>query len=270
MATNSLLLQEETVPLKSRVWVSAADASCALLNNFAAGGALTYYYTRWRGLDPSLAAVVWLLFALWNAVNDPLFGYISDRTHSALGRRMPYIRFGAPIYAVAFIMFWVVLPEAFTSQAAMFIQLLLALFVFDTLYTAIATSIYVMPYEMAISNKARSSIYTWKIIFAVFPLAVPLILVPMIQPGPGESGATFQFVMIGFAISMGLLIYASTYFYQEKHFQQAEEQPGIVASIKECFKNRSFLLFEIISFTVIYCQTGLMQGVLYYFDEINV
>jgi GPH family glycoside/pentoside/hexuronide:cation symporter len=76
--------------------------------------------------------------------------------------------------------------------------------------------------------------------------------------------------MIGLAIVMGLVIFFSTYFYQEKHFQQDEEQFPIVKSFLECFKNVSFLIFEILSFSIIYVQTGLMQGVLYYFDELKV
>ena len=267
---DTIELQEEKVPVASRIWVSAADAACSMLNTFASGGALTYYFTRWRGMDPGYAAIVWLLFGVWNAVNDPLFGYISDRTKSGLGRRIPYIRYGAPIYIISFILFWVVLPGVFSGQVGMFVQMLLALFIFDSLYTAIATSIYVMPYEMAISNKARSSIYVWKIIFAVFPLAVPLILVPIIQPGPGEDAAFYQTSMVAFGIGMGLIIFFSTFFYHEKHFQQSEEQFGFLKSLKECFKNRSFVIFEVLSFTVIFVQTGLMQGVLYYFDEIDV
>ena len=268
--TDSILSVEEKVPLPSRIWVSAADAACSMLNSFATAGALTYYFTRWRGLDASYAAWVWILFGIWNAVNDPLFGYISDRTKSVLGRRVPYIRFGAPIYTLGFTLFWLVLPGFFSTQTGMFIQMLLALFIFDSLYTAIATSIFVMPYEMAISNKARSSIYVWKILFAVFPLAVPLILVPMIQPGPGDEALTFQIIMISFGVAMGLVIFASTFFYREKHLQQAEEQFAFFKSLVECFKNRSFVVFEVLSFTVIYVQTGLMMGVLYYFDEIDV
>src|SRR5512138_3125999 len=87
--------QEEHVPVKSRVWVSAADGACATLGGLATGGALTYYFTIWRGLDQTLAGYIWILFGLWNAINDPLFGYLSDRTKHNLGRRIPYIRFGA-------------------------------------------------------------------------------------------------------------------------------------------------------------------------------
>jgi glycoside/pentoside/hexuronide:cation symporter, GPH family len=103
-----------------------------------------------------------------------------------------------------------------------------------------------------------------------FSTAVPLILIPIIQPGPGEDAATFRLVMMGFGITMGAIIFFSTFFYKEKHFQQDEKQPGFIKSFIECFKNRSFIIFEVLSFTVIYAQTGLMQGVLYYFDEIEV
>lgn len=263
-------LQEEYVPVKSRVWVSIADASTATLQGMVGSGALTYFFTRWRGLDPSLAAVVWLLFGIWNAVNDPLFGWISDRTQNKLGRRRPYIRYGAPVIALAFISCWIEWPGTAGNQTLMFIQLLVALFAFDTLYTAIATSIYVMPYEMALSNKARGSILLWKVIFTIFPTAIPLVVIPIIQPGPGESATTFQIVMTIFGVAMGALVFISTYFYEEKHFTQNEQQPPIFTSIKECFKNFSFIIFEVVSFTVIYIQTSLMQGVLYYFDELKV
>ena len=64
----------------------------------------------------------------------------------------------------------------------MFIQLLIFLFFYDLLYTAVASALYVMPYEMAISNKARGSIFFWKVIFSVFAMVTPLLLIDMIKP----------------------------------------------------------------------------------------
>ncbi|MEE4194670.1 MAG: MFS transporter [Anaerolineae bacterium] len=272
MNDNPSPLQEETVPLKSRIWISGADAATAILQALVAAGALTYYFTELRGLSLELAGVVWLLFGIWNAVNDPLFGYISDRTKSGLGRRRPYIRYGAPIFALGFILFWVYIPGSEGNQTLLFIQMLLALFIFDTLYTAIATSIYIMPYEMAISNKARGTIYIWKIIFMVFTLVVPLALEATVKPDVGDVAgiARFRWIMIAFGVGMTALIFISTYFYKEKHFAQAEQQPPFVTAFKECFKNRSFLVFETISFTIIFAQTALMQGLWVYFDEIDV
>ncbi|MCE5192849.1 MFS transporter [bacterium] len=127
IATSKETLREETVPLHSRIWVSAADGATAILCSIAEGAALTYYFTRIMGLAPRLASIVWLLFGIWNAFNDRLFGYISDRTMSRLGRRIPYIRYGAPLYAAAFAIFWIVLPGFKGNQTALFIQMLIGI-----------------------------------------------------------------------------------------------------------------------------------------------
>jgi GPH family glycoside/pentoside/hexuronide:cation symporter len=190
---------KSAIPLRSKVLLSFADCMCATLSGLVTGGGLTYYYTRWMGLDPAKAATVWLIFGIWNAINDPLFGYISDRTKSRLGRRVPYIRYGAPIYAAIFILGWMSFPFA-DSQTAMFWQMLVTLFLFDTLYTAIATALYVMPYEMTVNNRERGSIFIWKIVFSVFSLAAPLVLLPLIQPDPGEDATMFRLIMAGIGV----------------------------------------------------------------------
>ena len=221
------------------------------------------------GLAPRLASIVWLLFGIWNAFNDPLFGYISDRTRARLGRRIPYIRYGAPLYAAAFAIFWIVVPGFKGNQTALFIQMLIGMFLFDALYTAIATAVYIMPYEMAVSNKARSSIFIWKIGFSLVSTAFP-IAIGLIQPGPGQDATPYRLIMIGLGILMAAVIYVSTFFYKENHFQQEEEQFSFWKSLGACFRNKSFVVFESISFTVIYVQNQLMQGIYYYYDEVSM
>ncbi|MCX6055925.1 MAG: MFS transporter [Chloroflexi bacterium] len=268
--SETLVLREEKVPLKSKIWVSIADASCAMLNTFVVSIGLTYYFTSFRGMDARFATTAWMIFAIWNAVNDPLFGYISDRTKSGLGRRIPYIRFGAPIIGISFVLCWINFGGIHASQTVMFIQMIALLFIFDTLYTAIATSIYVMPFEMAVSNKARSGIFIWKLVFSIFPLAVPLVLWGFIKPEPGSDPLSFQWIMLAFGLVMAALIFFSTFFYKEMHFQQEEKQLPFLKSLKECFANRSFIVFEVISFTIIYVQTSLMLGLNYYLAEFSI
>lgn len=263
-------ITEERVPLASRLWVSAADAATAMLNTFVVNIGITYYFTSYRGMDPAQAGIVWLLFGIWNAVNDPLFGYISDRTRNALGRRLPYIRYGAPLIGLSFILVWLNPGGVRASQSLLFTQMLLVLFAFDALYTAIATSVYVMPFEMAVSNKARGSILLWKLIFNIFPMAVPLVLWGILKPEPGADSTLFQGVMAGFGVAMAAIIFFSTWFYRENHYQRGEAQPPFVQAVLDCFRNRSFVVFEVLSFTIIYVQTSLMLGLNYYLGEIRI
>ena len=261
--------KEEHVSISSKFWLCSADCLCGTLSGLITGGGMTYFYTKYLGLDEGLASIVWMIFAAWNALNDPLFGYISDRTKSKLGRRIPYIRYGALLYGLIFILSWFLWPFG-GSQVALFAQMLLSLFFFDTFYTAIATSLYVLPYTMAESNQARSGIFVWKIFFSLLSLGAPLVLFPLVRPDVGESAGHFQAIMILLGVVTTLVIFFSTFFYKEKYTSDATDAPKLWESICQCLKNRAFLVYEVISFTVIFVQTILMQGVIYYFDEFTV
>ena len=255
---------EEKVPFMSKFTVSFADGMTATLNGLITASGLTYYYVTYLGLSSSWASFAWILFGIWNAINDPIFGFITDHTHSKLGRRIPFIRYGAPLIAAAFILTW--FPWDAASQGWLMAQMLICLFLFDTLYTAIASALYVMPFEMAVTNKARSGIIIWKMLFSLISMGVPLVLFPIIRPEIGADDTVFQLIMVGIAIVAGLIIWLSTYFYKENGYIQEEKQMGIIKSIAYCFKNKAFLLFEVISWTVIFAQTILMTGLTYYMD----
>ena len=53
------------------------------------------YLTDTVGLPAALAGLAVMVAKIWDAVTDPLMGYISDRTISRLGRRRPYLLYGA-------------------------------------------------------------------------------------------------------------------------------------------------------------------------------
>ena len=250
---------EKKVPTHSAVWLSFADSMCSLMCAFAEGGVLTYFFVYYLGLNWGLASIVWGIFAAWNAVNDPLYGFIADHSKFKLGRRLPWIRYGAPIYAVLFIVTWIAFPSMKGNQAFLMTQMIIVLFFFDTLYTAIASALYVMPYEMAVTNKARSPIFVWKIVFSILSTGIPMIVSGYVSKLL-ENYTAFLAIMVGLGLVGGVVIFISTFFYKENGYVKEEAQPGFFKGLLTCLKNKSFLLFEVISFTVIYAQANLMTG----------
>lgn len=262
-------MNREKVKLSSCMWLGGADCMIATLSNIMTGGGLTFFFVNYFKMSPALSGACWMLFALWNAVNDPLFGYISDKTKSKLGRRIPYIRYGALGIAAIFILSWV-LWFGNGSDMQMFAQMLISLFIFDTLYTAIATSLYVMPFEMAVTNEARSKILVVKVIFSLISLAVPLVLLAELEKILNKSLQTYQLLMTAIGLVAGIVVFFSTFFYKENGYAKEEEQYPFLKSVKICFKNKSFLVFEIISFSITYIQTALMLGLSYYFEAFSI
>lgn len=268
MNEENVTVIEEKVPVKSKLWFCSADCLSTVLNSLLTGGAMTYYFTKILGLSEELASTVWLIFGIWNAINDPIFGYISDRTKSKLGRRIPYIRYGSIFYAIAFIAVWWKWPIG-DSQTALFAQMLVSLFLFDALYTAIATSLYVLPFTMVVTNKARGNLMIWKLCFSIVSMGVPMVVYPIIKPDVGDDTLPFRLIMTGIGVLAFIVIFFSTFFYKEKVQNESEEQYGIIKSMVTVFKNKAFIVFEVLSFSLVFIQTVLLQGIAYYFDEFD-
>ncbi|MCI5744749.1 MAG: MFS transporter [Erysipelotrichaceae bacterium] len=255
---------EKKVKTSSALWLGAANASTGLLVAFAEGAAFQYLFVNKLGLDVKLNVIVWLLFGIWNAINDPLYGFISDRTKSKLGRRIPWIRYGAPLMAIVYALMWLPsLQGAGVSQGLLFCQELLGLFLYDILYTAIASAIYVMPYEMAVTNKARNKIFLFNILFSLINFGAPMVLNSQLDKLIEYHSDIFPLIMALMGIVCGAIVFASTFFYKENGYTKTEKQPKFLDGLKMCVKNKAFLVFEVISWTVIFAQSALMVGLTY-------
>ncbi|GJM82859.1 hypothetical protein HMSSN139_53550 [Paenibacillus sp. HMSSN-139] len=67
---------------------------------------LVYYYVDVLGVRPAWISLAMVFHGVLNAVLNPLFGHLSDRTRSRFGRRLPYIGFGLVPLAAAFALLW--------------------------------------------------------------------------------------------------------------------------------------------------------------------
>jgi len=66
----------------------------------AVGAVVLFYYPDVKHLPATWAATLMTIYAVYNAFNNPVMGYLSDRTHARCGRRIPYLMFGtAPYFA---------------------------------------------------------------------------------------------------------------------------------------------------------------------------
>lgn len=67
---------------------------------------LLLYYSQVLGMDAGLVGLILLVALLIDAVVDPILGYLSDRTYTRWGRRLPWLYIAPIPLAFAWIMMW--------------------------------------------------------------------------------------------------------------------------------------------------------------------
>lgn len=95
---------------------------------FALGFFFLYYLTDIVGLPPAVAGTAVLVGKLWDGVNDPLIGILSDRTRSVHGRKRVYLLYGAVPFGLTFVLLWWIPPGMAPTPAGVLAALLLVLF----------------------------------------------------------------------------------------------------------------------------------------------
>lgn len=89
-----------------------------------------FYYIDELGLAVAMAAIINIVYSIWDAVNDPLAGFLSDNTRTRWGRRGPWLLAGLPFYAGSLVLVYAV-PEPFLRGNELFWYALLVFILFE-------------------------------------------------------------------------------------------------------------------------------------------
>ncbi|MBC2593454.1 MFS transporter [Ruficoccus amylovorans] len=113
------------------------------------------FLTQVLGLGAGVAALALSITTLWDAITDPLMGYISDNTRTRLGRRQPYLLIGSLALAVSFFLLWFV-PQQVTGEAAVFAVVLCINLLLRTAVTVFAVPFTALGFEICPDYEGRS------------------------------------------------------------------------------------------------------------------
>ncbi|MDR2486601.1 MAG: MFS transporter, partial [Clostridiales Family XIII bacterium] len=89
---------------------------------------LSFYWTDVMHIDPAMVSAFLLITKLWDAVNDPIIGYIADRTQTKAGRYRPWLLMCIPTSVFGLLTF-VRLPGVSDSGAAWFSMIMYFVYV---------------------------------------------------------------------------------------------------------------------------------------------
>ena len=259
--------QSEKVPLINKLAFGAGDVGPAIATAIM-GFFLLFFLTNVAGLSPGTAGTILLLSKIWDAFNDPIVGYISDRVQTRWGRRRPWFLFGAVPFGVAFWLLWLV-PDV--GAAGKFWYYLAVSLLLDTAFTVVNVPYTALTPEMTNDYDERTSLNTFRFAFSIIGGLIAAVLFgPMVDSFKPNLARGYLVVAGIWAVVATLPFFFAFWGTYERHHTKPDAELGFWAGLVTTFKNRAFrsaiwiyllswLVVQAVSVIIIYYTTYLLQ-----------
>lgn len=184
------------------------------------------FYMNVLKLTPIFVLLLMLLARLWDAINDPMMGYLVDRAHPKHGKLRSYLLYTPiPIAILTFLMFYA--PQLSATQLMVYATVTYVLW--GMIYTASDVPFWSLPNAMTPNPAERGSIIskgrTANGVGSAVPMAFFMILgfvLPKFNLSGTELEKTKYMVIALFAAIVGNILFASTYFKTKERVQMPD------------------------------------------------
>ena len=220
-------------------------------------GSMLYFYVDLLGMPATVFATVYLVYGILDAIDNPLFGYLSDRTRTRWGRRKPYLVVGAAVLLLASIALFTV-PTSVAASATLLVVWFAAFAILaemaDSLinanYGALLPELFPAEKVRASANAVRQGCQLVAMILALGltpvlaqnVLGCPVDAEGCVDPTVGYSRLAIIFAVLGVAV----ILYMA-FGVHENPALGREERPAFFRSIKQILGNRYFWTIGVVN-----------------------
>jgi GPH family glycoside/pentoside/hexuronide:cation symporter len=193
-----------------------------------------FFYNDKIGLSLAAIGLGNVFFAVWDAFNDPIAGYLSDRTRTRWGRRRPWLLASVVVFAAASILFFSP-PAILGDGVAMVLYFTVFLMLTETANTITSVNYHSLLPELFREQDKRNRANSIRQALQLVGMIISVSLVPAIA---GVLGYQATALILGI-LGGGLIVYSVLGCHEREDFSELP-QPKLGESLKAIALNRNF------------------------------
>lgn len=261
-------LNQSKVPLISKLAYGMGDVGCNFSWMFV-GNFLMIFYTDVFGISMSAVATLMLFSRFWDAINDPIIGGLSDKTHTRWGRYRPWLLFAAPLTALVLILTFWAHPDWSQTHKIIYMAVTYCILVLG--YTCVNIPYGTLCGAMTQNMTERAQINTSRSVSAMIVIGIiNIITIPLIE-WLGNGNARQGYLLI--AILYGT-IFAVCHIFCFAKTKEVVEVPvaqkiPLRLQLQAVAKNKPYLLALLGQVLFGFILYGRNADLLYYFTYVE-
>lgn len=226
-------LTKKTSPARYGFAMFGTSIPINMFKSFAA-----IFYVDMLGLDMKKYSLVLFIYTFVDAIDNPVYGFLSDRTRTKWGRRRPWLLIGTPLLVLFFILFYNVPAFIETEKGMLFIYMLLMYILTGTLDSLVNANYGSLFPELFKKDEERAKTNGFRQICQLFAMAISIALTPMITEAIGYKLTSVIYGVIALAVMMFCFWGCR----EDTNYEELEK-PRLFDSIKALVTNPRFWIF---------------------------
>jgi GPH family glycoside/pentoside/hexuronide:cation symporter len=254
----------EQIKLKEKIGYSFGDfASSMFWKLFSMF--LMIYYTDVVELSPASVGTMFLLTRLWDGLNDPIMGIISDRTRTSMGKFRPYLLWVAIPFAIIGVLTFST-PDLGPSGKLIYAYVTYTMMMM--VYTAINVPYSSLMGVMTSDTKERTSLASFRFIGAysggIFMTATVPYLLDFFRNAGSDDAQSYQYTVAIYAV-VAAFFFIMTYLWTKERVKPLEEKSSIRKDLKDLAKNNQWFIMLGAGISVLIFNSLRDGSIMYYF-----
>jgi GPH family glycoside/pentoside/hexuronide:cation symporter len=220
--------ESRTSPFNYAIGMFGTSIPINMLKTYAA-----IYYVDKLGMTTKQFALMLLIYTFIDAVDNPVYGFLSDRTRTRWGRRRPWLTIGTPLLILGFIAFYS--PPAFLAGNSLVAYCMLFYMLTGTLDSIINANYGALFPELFRDDASRANANAMRQAFQLVAMIISIALTPLVTSALGYGMTAILYGLLG-----GVVILYMTFSCKERDPEPKEKKPELWKAIKDLLTNRKF------------------------------
>lgn len=244
---------KKTNPLRYAFGMFGTSIPINMFKTFAT----VFYVDRMSLLTFSQFGIITAAYTILDAIDNPIYGFLSDRTRTRWGRRRPYLIIGAPFLALCFILFFN--PPASLGPDSAFGYVILMYFLTGTLDSLISTTYGALFPELFKTDAERSKTNGIKQVFQLIAMIISIALTPMITERIGYSNTALIYALLALVV-----IWIMAFGVHEDPTGLESEKPKLFDSLRTVIVSPNFWKYGITNMAYTAAISLVQAGIPFY------